>query len=186
MRIGIDVDGVLAYDIAYDWGLKIFRNFRENYKNYYYYESFDEAIKENKNLLVKNPYDFWKNKNLYDSYEFSSDIKRFLRCLNDAYPNAEFFIISDCFEEHIASKEAFLKREWNLEKPFKFINTKDKHLVECNLYIDDRPQILKNCKEFLPDTKTILIKHFYNNPRLYDKFEYIDRILDVRKFLKKF
>lgn len=182
LTIAIDVDGVLALETPFKWGLSTFRNFTERMDDEFNtYESFSKAIKNNENLIVSQEkvYNWWKNSKLYDDLVLNQMIKTLIDNLLDNYSTAKWIVLSDCFEEHIDSKKEFCKRV--LPTEFEFYNTKEKYKFKADIYIDDKPSNLISCKkQWGNKCHTILVKHFYNNLNL-EESEYIDEIFKVDK-----
>ena len=106
--IATDVDGVLALETPFKWGLTTFKNFTERMDDEFNrYENFSKAIKNNENLIVsqENAYNWWKNSKLYDNLVLNQMIKTLMDNLLDNYSTAKWIVLSDCFEEHINSKK---------------------------------------------------------------------------------
>lgn len=183
--IGIDVDGVLAVSTPLNWGLVVFKDFEYELDKYKRYEDFSNTIKTNKDkLLLKDPFDWWKNPFLYDDLTLEYSIELLLQSLESKYSNIEYYVLSDCFEQHQNSKEQFCKRVLG-NKMKGFHNLKEKYKVKCDLYIDDKPSNLVACKKQHPASETILVKHFYNNINDIEN-EYIDREFKVLENFFKF
>lgn len=181
MIIAIDVDGVLALETPFKWGLKTFKNFTERFDEFSRYENFSEAIQNDNNLIIQKEraFEWWKNSKLYDNLELNPLIKNLIENLRDDYPTAKWMVLSDCFEEHINSKIEFCKRVLPVE--FEFYNTKDKFQYKADIYIDDKPLNLIECKrQWEDECYTILVRHFYNSLN-YEELEYIDKIFKVEK-----
>lgn len=181
LTIAIDVDGVLALETPYNWGLKTFKEFTERLTEFSRYENFSEAIQLEKGLLVSKDkaYEWWKDSKLYDKLELNPLIKSLIENLRNDHPTAKWIVLSDCFEEHISSKIEFCKRVLPVE--FDFYNTKDKFQYKADIYIDDKPLNLVNCKkQWEEECYTILVSHFYNNLN-YQELEHIDKIFKIEK-----
>ena len=180
-KIAIDVDGVLAFDTPFKWGLEIFKNFENRKSEFKRYEDFQIAITKNKGLKVnKNQaYDFWKSPTLYDNInELNFAIRNLINQLRGEYPNASWIVLSDCFKEHIDSKVNFCSRVLPFDE-FEFYDTKNKYEYKAEIYIDDKPENLIQCKKkYGNECETILIKHFYNDLSL-GEYDYIDKIIYI-------
>lgn len=180
IKIAFDVDGVLALETPLLWGLATFENFENRLSEFKTYESFGDAIKNNDRLLVKEDeaYDWWKNRRLYDNLELHPIINSLINQFQRRFPEAEWFVLSDCFEEHIASKIGFCRKYLPFDK-FEFFNIKDKFTKKCNVYIDDKPKNLMACKkQWKDECLTVLVKHFYNDVSA-EELQYIDCIEEI-------
>lgn len=180
IKIAFDVDGVLALETPLLWGLATFENFINRLSEFKRYECFGNAIKNNDRLLVKQDeaYDWWKNQQLYDNLQLHPIIKSMIDYFQSRYPEAEWFVLSDCFEEHIVSKIEFCRKYLPFDK-FEFFNIKEKFTKKCNIYIDDKPKNLIDCKKHWKDEcLTVLVKHFYNDVNEVE-LQYIDCIEEI-------
>lgn len=185
MTVALDVDGVLAFETPYKWGLETFSDFDKRIDDFNRYESFEEAVRLEKGLLVpkEKAYDWWKNPQLYDSLELNPLMKFFLDEFKKKFNNLEFLVLSDCFKEHINSKVKFCDRVLDAEK-FEFYNTDKKHRYKADIYIDDKPRNLVECKiRYGNGCSTILVQHFYNNLD-YEERKYIDNIILIPRNLE--
>jgi len=113
-----------------------------------------------------DPLDYWKQKDLYDN---KSPINGAKLVINKYKKYFDFVFVSNCFSEHMDSKQRFLKKCFG---DIPFINTNSKEYVKCDIFIDDRHYYLHNVKEKQPNTECIQIKALYNKPQ--EGYSYLD------------
>ena len=146
MRIGIDIDitlvetGVewwswlaccgtygLPYNISeYDIEGKFDYNLGNYFPNY-------------REITGSDPYSFWKQGNLYDWLSPLPNSVAVIKKLVDA--GHEIVFISHCQGNHMSSKMKWLKKHFPFVKMGVnggFLHTKEKHLVDVDVMIDDR------------------------------------------------
>ncbi|QHJ85719.1 MAG: hypothetical protein [Cystoviridae sp.] len=148
MRFGIDIDITLV-ETEVEWW-----KWLHDYGNYYSYSDIlREAQKEGGKLdynLAKyfhdfqdkcenDPHNFWKQDNLYDQLSPLPDSVNVVKKLVDA--GHEIVFISYCQGNHMSSKVRWLKKHFPFVKMGVnggFLHTKEKHLVDVDVMIDDR------------------------------------------------
>ena len=119
IRLGIDVDNtVVSHEKEWkEWSKK-------------------HNLKLDLTKEVTNPklLEFWKQEDLYDNIK---PIPSAVKAINNLYNTSmyEIIFVSHCFPEHIQSKINFLNKYF---KYHSFVNTKDKHLLNLDILIDDR------------------------------------------------
>ena len=193
LRVGIDVDGVLAIDVVYKWLDKCFyKTCWDRFKTYDSFKHFLENEKNKQYFKVKYPMSFWKNPKMYDKINYyHNQVFNILKGYKDLETESnhidevEFCIVSDCFKQVVDSKVRLCNRIFKamgFEYKY-FYNTKNKYEILLDVLIDDRPTNLINCKLFYKGNKkptTILIEHEYNKlENLEHGKQYIDRVIRI-------
>lgn len=162
MRLSIDVDlCVVASDAGWTRWLEevtsgsmpliclkdcIDRKLDYNLANYY---------SKHLNQLGIDGMDYWRQKDLYDHMTPRSDAVRAIRQLEK--DGHEYFFVSAIKGDHSKSKWNFLKRHF--PAMLGYVATKEKHLVQCDVMIDDRAEILS---KFSPGTYKVLLHTPYS------------------------
>lgn len=146
MRLGIDIDITLV-ETGVEWwkwlsdcgtyGLpysiseyEIEGKFDYNLGNYF--PKYEE-------MTGSNPHDFWKQANLYDYLSPLPHSVNIIKRLADA--GHEIVFISHCQGNHMSSKVGWLKKHFPFIKMGVnggFLHTKEKHLVDVDVMVDDR------------------------------------------------
>ena len=153
--IAVDVDLTICQDVGLYWQDWLFMN--------YHIKNFEEFIQDCESNEIKydlskyfhiedggDPFDFWRNKTLYDNLSCCDKSKVVLKHLYDK--GWEIIFATWCFgkSEHMESKHQMLRREYPFikDEDFHFMNTKSKYLVNCQYAVDDRNSF---CNQYAED-----------------------------------
>jgi len=97
----------------------------------------------------ENPFEFWEKEDLYDDVEPYKDAKEFIEKLSE---NHEIAFISSVFGKHYDSKKKFIKRFFPYAH---FIATDSKWLVDVDILIDDKLEIIDEFYEKNKDRRKV-------------------------------
>lgn len=181
MRLGVDVDLTLV-DTGSEWWkwLSNYGNvhterdilkfkdreclYKLNYDLTKYFPDFMEKC-------LSNPFDFWKQEDLYDNLTPLQNSVEVLRQLVDTGHDIVF--ISHCHGGHFKSKVDWLKKHFSFTDiggKGGFIATKEKYLVNVDVMIDDRIENLLNFPEEV-------VKIYFNT--IYADNEFVKSDADI-------
>lgn len=90
---------------------------------------------------LKDPYTFWRMEDVYDNL---TPLPYAEEVINDLCERHEVVFVSTIKGNHHKSKYNFLKRHF--PKMSGFVATKEKQYVPCNVFIDDRNDVLNKVK----------------------------------------
>lgn len=185
MKIGIDIDLTLV-DTGSEWWKWMLYNLRSVDSSYLEFSdvkthfnmgkeklpyALNDVFPEFEETTDENPFDFWKQEDLYDNLSPLPHSVEVVGQLVEAGHDIVF--ISHCHGGHFKSKVDWLKKYF----PFTdiggkggFIATKEKHLVNVGVMIDDR---IENLLHF-PDE---VIKIYFNT--IYADNEFVRSDVDM-------
>lgn len=137
----VDVDQVLV-DMAPAWldRLNKLANTSHTYESIGNVYDFHKFFKETHN--VDDGFNFWEAADLYDTVLPMQDSIYALSVLKNS--GFKIYAASYCLGNHHRSKTDFLER-WYSGLIDDMIATKHKHLLKCNVIIDDRNEYMHKC-----------------------------------------
>ncbi len=92
---------------------------------------------------------FWKQTNLYDDVELFGGVKSVVASLSKF---TDIVFISSCVDEHTKSKRDFIERYFPYAR---FVSTYDKGLIDVDVMIDDRNDVLNQFDDSVGKIKVI-------------------------------